>query len=84
MTASDNLGRQFDKPKRKRTMAYSYETPGVTFCPSCHKDALQNPKRYGLEGEPTVKYNTDYEIGDREVCSGGCGKTIYGKKGTYE
>jgi len=80
-----NLGRQFDKPKQKRTMAYSYEDPGVTYCPKCHKNALAEPKsKTGLEGEPTIKYNTDYETGDLEVCTGGCGKTIFGKKGTYE
>jgi hypothetical protein len=78
------LSRQFDKPKRKRTMAYSYEDSGVTFCPSCHKAALQNPKKFGITGEPTVKHNTDYETGDLEVCTGGCGKTIFGRKGTYE
>ena len=79
-----NLGRQFDTSKQKRTMAYSYDDPGVTFCPSCHKAALQEPMKFGLKGTPTVKYNTDYESGDLEVCSGGCGKTIFGKKGTYE
>jgi hypothetical protein len=79
-----NLGRQFDKPKRKRTMAFSYEDPGVTFCPSCHKSALAEPTKYGLKSEPTVKYNTDYQTGDLETCSGGCGKTIFGRKGTYE
>lgn len=87
MAAEDNLSIQFNKPasKRKRTMAYSYEDPGVTFCTSCHKQALQSPQRYGIEGKtPTVKHNTDYEMGDLEVCSGGCGKTIYGRKGSYD
>jgi len=79
-----NLGRQFDKPKRKRTMAYQYEESGVTYCPSCHKGSLsKNPNYFGDE-KPTVKFNTDYERGDLEVCTGGCGKTIFGRKGTYE
>ena len=66
-------------------MAYQYEDAGITYCPKCHKNALTEPKRSGIEGEtPTVKYNTDYETGDLETCSGGCGRTIYGKKGTYE
>ena len=84
MSAQDNLGRQFSKPKQKRTMAYSYDDPGITFCPKCHKNALADPQRYGLKGTPIVKQNTDYETGDLEVCSGGCGKTIFGRKGTYE
>ena len=80
-----NLGRQFDKPKRKRTMAYQYEDAGITYCTSCHKSALEERTKYGIEGEsPKVKYNTDYETGDLETCSGGCGKTIFGRKGTYE
>jgi len=76
-----NLGRQFDKPKRKRTMAYSYEDS--TYCPSCHKHFSAKEGWFGDE-KPTVKFNTDYERGDVEVCTGGCGRTIYGKKGTYE
>ena len=83
MSASDNLGRQFNGPKRKRTMAYQYEDAGVTFCTSCHKDS-QNVKRNVQDESPTIKYNTDYETGDLATCSGGCGRTIYGKKGTYE
>jgi hypothetical protein len=79
------LGRQFDKQKRQRTMAYQYEDAGITFCPSCHKIALTDPSKFGIQGqEPTVKKNTDYETGDLETCSGGCGKTIFGRKGTYE
>lgn len=65
-------------------MAYSYDDPGITFCPSCHRSALEDPQRHGLNSEPLVKYNTDYSTGDLEVCTGGCGKTIYGRKGTYE
>jgi len=85
MSAQDNLSRQFNKPKRKRTMSYRYEDRGITFCTSCHKHALEDPKRYGIEGQtPEVKYNTDFETGDLETCSGGCGKTIFGRKGTYE
>ena len=77
--------KQFDKPKRKRTMSYQYEDAGITFCPSCHKSALESPKRFGIEGQtPEVKHNTDFETGDLETCSGGCGKTIFGRKGTYE
>ena len=59
-----NLGRQFDKPKRKRTMAYQYDEAGITYCTSCHKSALEERKKHGIEGEtPTVKYNTDYQTG---------------------
>ena len=87
MSAEDNLSRQFDKPavkpKQKRTMAYQYDESGVTYCPSCHKHALSRNPDY-FEGEkPTVKFNTDYSQGDLETCSGGCGRTIYGRKGTY-
>jgi hypothetical protein len=80
-----NLGKQFDKPTRQRTMAYQYEDAGVTFCPSCHKIAQAEPRKFGIEGQdPKVKKNTDYQTGDLETCSGGCGRTIFGKKGTYE
>ena len=78
-----NLGRQFDKPKQKRTMAYEYNDAGVTFCTSCHKNSEFVNRNVGSE-TPRVMYNTDFELGDLQTCSGGCGKTIYGKKGTYE
>ena len=81
---SENLGPQFaKKAKAKRTMAYQYEDAGVTFCTSCHKDKEFVKRNVGSE-TPTVKYNTDFESGDLATCSGGCGKTIYGRKGTYE
>ena len=81
---SENLGPQFaKKTKAKRTMAYQYEDAGVTFCTSCHKNSEYVKRSVGSE-TPTVKYNTDFETGDLTTCSGGCGKTIYGRKGTYE
>jgi len=83
LSAQDNLGRQFSKPKQKRTLAYQYEDAGVTFCTSCHKNKEFVKQNVGDE-TPKVKYNTDYETGDLATCSGGCGRTIYGKKGTYE
>ena len=83
MSAQDNLSKQFNKPKRKRTMAYQYNDAGVTFCTSCHKNSENVKRNVGVES-PTVKYNTDFELGDLTTCSGGCGRTIYGKKGTYE
>lgn len=81
--------KQFGKAKRKKTMSYQYDDAGVTFCPKCHKAALQEavdePWRSQIVGQtPTVKYNTDFQTGDLETCSGGCGRTIYGRKGTYE
>ena len=81
MSASDNLGRQFNtpKPKQRRTMAYRYDESGITFCPSCHKNKPDH-----LTEKPVVEYNTDYQLGMLVTCSGGCGRTIYGKKGTYE
>lgn len=76
---------QFGKAKAKRTLSYQYDDAGITFCPSCHKIAKGDPQKFGIAGqEPTVKYNTDFQVGDLETCSGGCGRTIYGKKGTYE
>jgi hypothetical protein len=83
MSAQDNLGRQFNETKRKRTLAYQYEDAGVTFCTSCHKNKEFVKRNVGDES-PNIKYNTDYESGDLATCSGGCGRTIYGKKGTYE
>ena len=78
-----NLSKQFDKPKRQRTMAYEYNDAGVTFCTSCHKYPDYVKRSVGEE-KPTVKYNTDFSSGDLTTCSGGCGKTIYGRKGSYE
>jgi len=83
MSAQDNLGRQFNEPKKKRTIGYQYEDAGVTFCTSCHKNT-EFVKRNVQDETPTIKYNTDYEPGYLATCSGGCGKSIYGKKGTYE
>jgi hypothetical protein len=83
MSAQDNLSRQFNKPKRKVTKAFQYNDAGVTFCTTCHKNKDFVKRNVGDE-TPKVKYNTDYELGDLETCSGGCGKTIFGKKGTYE
>ena len=75
--------KQFNNPKQKRTLAYQYEDAGVTFCTSCHKNK-EFVKRNVEDESPKIKYNTDYETGDLATCSGGCGRTIYGKKGTYE
>ena len=84
MTASDHLGPQFaKKTKAKRTLGYQYSDAGVTFCTSCHKNSEFVKRNVGSE-TPKVKYNTDFEVGDLATCSGGCGKTIYGRKGTYE
>jgi hypothetical protein len=85
MSAEQNLGRQFEapKPKQKRKMAYQYDNAGVTFCPSCHKDSEFVKRSVGSE-KPNIEHNTDYQLGMLVTCSGGCGRTIYGKKGTYE
>jgi hypothetical protein len=88
MSASDHLSGQF-KPKRKVTLSYQYNDKGVTMCPKCHKNEIEREKQGKGHLKPstadiTVKYNTDFGPGDLETCSGGCGRTIYGRKGTYE
>lgn len=68
------------KPKTDRVMAYRYPNAGVTFCPTCHRQEMKRAPLEPGEERPKVVRASDYENGDLDICSGGCGKTIKGAK----
>ena len=75
-----NLNPEQFKPKQKRKIAYQHDGYGITLCPGCYRAEAKAVPEEAADYKP--RYNTEFSKANDDyiTCTGGCGRTIIGRR----